>query len=41
MGVLDQRRFVVDAGALLDDLASGDAEIVLRQIGAPESRRLL
>jgi len=32
MGVLDQRRFVADADALLDDLASGDAEIVLMQV---------
>jgi hypothetical protein len=27
--------------ALLDDLSSGDAEIVLLQFGAPQSRRLL
>ena len=40
-GVLDRCRFGVDAGALLDDLASGDAEVVLLQTGAAQSRRLL
>src|SRR5215471_1880217 len=41
MRVLDRRRFRADPDALLDDLAPGDAEIVLLQIGAPQSRRLL
>jgi hypothetical protein len=40
MGVLDYRRFRADVDARLDDLASGDAEILL-EIGAPQSRRLL
>jgi hypothetical protein len=41
MGVLDQRRFRAEVDACLDDLAAGDAEIVLLEIGASESRRLL
>jgi hypothetical protein len=41
MGVLDQRRFGADVDARLDHLTSGDAEILLLEIGAPESRRLL
>src|SRR5262249_45736615 len=41
MRVLDRRRFRADPDALLDDLAPGGAEIVLLQIGAPQSRRLL
>ena len=35
------RRFRADVHAVLDDLASGDAEIVLLEIGALDSRRLL
>ena len=34
MRVLDRRRFRADVDALLDDLAPGDAEIVLLQIAA-------
>ena len=34
MRALDQRRFRADVDALLDDLAPGDAEIVLLQIAA-------
>src|SRR5687768_6095216 len=41
MGVLDQRRFRADVDARLDHLASGDVEVVLLEIGAPESWRLL
>jgi hypothetical protein len=41
MGVLDQRRLGADVDAGLDDLASGDAEIVLLEIGALDSFRLL
>src|SRR5919202_4477732 len=41
MLVLDERRFRADVDAVLDDLASRDAEIVLLEIRAPDSRRLL
>ena len=41
LGVLDQRCGRAEVDARLDDLASGDAEILLLEIGAPESRRLL
>jgi len=35
MGVLDRWCFEADLDPLLDDLAPGDAEIVLLQLGAP------
>jgi hypothetical protein len=41
MGALDERRFRADVDARLDRPASGDAEILPLEIGAPESRRLL
>jgi hypothetical protein len=41
MLVLDGRRLGTDLDAVLDDLASGNAEIMPLEIGAPESRRLL
>jgi hypothetical protein len=41
MRVLDQWRFRADVDARLDHLASWDAEILLLQIGAPQSRPLL
>jgi hypothetical protein len=41
MGVPDRCRFGAYVDALLDDLSSGRAEIVLLQFGAPQSRRLL
>ena len=41
MLVLDERRFRADVDAVLDDLAPGDAEIVLLEIGTLDSRRLL
>jgi hypothetical protein len=37
----DQRRLRADVDARLDDLVVGDAEILLLEIGAPQSRRLL
>src|SRR5215831_669391 len=41
MRVPDGWCFGADVDALLDDLAPGDAEIVLLQLGAPQSRCLL
>jgi hypothetical protein len=41
MLVLDGRRFRANVHAVLDDLASGYAEILLLEIGALDSRRLL
>ena len=41
VGVLDHWRFRAEVDARLDHFVAGDAEIVLLQIGAPESRRLL
>jgi hypothetical protein len=41
VGVLDQRCGRAEVDARLDDLASEDAEILLLEVGAPESRRLL
>jgi hypothetical protein len=39
--MLDRCRVRADVDALLDDLAPGDTQIVLLQIGAPQSWRLL
>src|SRR5262245_62149961 len=41
MGVPDERCFRAYVDARLDDLTSGNAEIVLLEIGAPNSRRLV
>src|SRR5215212_866623 len=41
MLVLEGWRFRADVHAVLDDFASGNAEIVLLEIGALDSRRLL
>jgi hypothetical protein len=41
MPVLEGRRVWADVDAVLDDLASGEAEIVPLEIGARDSRRLL
>jgi hypothetical protein len=40
MGVPDERRCRADVDARLDDLASGDAEIVLLEVGALDVRLL-
>ena len=40
-GVLEGWRFRADVHAVLDDFVSGYAEIVLLEIGALDSRRLL
>jgi hypothetical protein len=41
VGVLDERRLRVDVDACLDDLVSGDAEVVLLEIAALDTWRLL
>jgi hypothetical protein len=41
MLVLESWRFWANVHAVLDDFASGNAEIVLLKIGALDSRRLL
>src|ERR687898_2951691 len=41
MEVLEGRRLRANVHAVLDDLASGNAEIVLLEIGTPDSRHLL
>jgi hypothetical protein len=41
MGVLDERRGPAEVDEGLDDLVAGDAEIVLLEIGALDSFRLL
>jgi hypothetical protein len=41
MPVPDERRLRADLDPVLDHLASGDAEVVVLEIRAPEARRLL
>jgi len=41
MPVPDERGLRADLDAVLDDLAPGDAEVVLLEIGALDPRRLL
>src|SRR5215208_7642060 len=41
MGMLEGRRVRADVHAVVEDFASGNAEIVLLEIGALDSRRLL